>query len=378
AQISELAGQGLSARLDRLDAAVEAQGQAVQDRLDTRFADLDDRQEGVARRFFEAASETAQSRLETLVDEIAAAQAAQSAKLETALGEIATKADAALARRAALIEQQGEALERDVAKPLAELRQGLSTLAATLTANPPASEAQLAARLAEAAEAALTPERERLATLTERIDGLAARVDALVVRPDPLVRGIAGAPDLPATEIAPLPAFLFDDFPDEDGPGPLNWPAVLDVLDLDEDEGAAAEAGDRLVAMLGAMARRLSDQLADEGITLAELDASPAARKTWIAFTQGKRGGAVARDMAVIHDDGALALTRARLKSDGDFRGLALGYQARFERLLARALAEEGRKAAFEDLADTQGGRAFILLGQAMQSFEKRSDGADL
>lgn len=155
----------------------------------------------------------------------------------------------------------------------------------------------------------------------------------------------------------------------------LTWADIARTLnfpDSDDDYAglAARKRAIRNRATLEVLrsAQDLLNLLAQSGIYTDDLRASLAPAAQWRRFAAGIRG----RDVAAvggIRDKSALAITRARMRSDQVFRDAALHFQRKFDALLQ----DFARSASDRDilaLADSRSGRAFMLCARVNGTFD--------
>ncbi|MEL6479690.1 MAG: hypothetical protein AAFR17_20370, partial [Pseudomonadota bacterium] len=190
----------------------------------------------------------------------------------------------------------------------------------------------------------------------------------------------------PSPELRPAdtpPGLPFADLDIDATGGALEWPPLLSAMELPEVKSDTARAlmnaslSDRLVAETVRLAGQVQEGLAEEGLFLQDLAPRHAARATWMDYASGKRSKAIARDLSGITDDVALTLGRTRLRSEAEFRDIALRFVASYQRLIARVAEETGAETRLIELAETAGGRAFLLMAQLTGAFEQPLDPAD-
>lgn len=142
-------------------------------------------------------------------------------------------------------------------------------------------------------------------------------------------------------------------------------------------EGPADNAGfrslraaleNRDVAKLIRAAQDILTLLSQDGIYMDDLRYGAARPETWRRFARGERGRAVAA-LGNVRDRSAMALTAGRLREDLVFRDAAHHFLRAFD----RCLNEFERSADDMDLTElgaTRTGRAFMLLGRVMGTFD--------
>lgn len=225
-------------------------------------------------------------------------------------------------------------------------------------AAPAADLAAVEARLARI-EAALGEARAGLARLEGRES--AARRDAKRTLPPP-----AADAAQPALPLAPEPA------PPGEG---VRWTSVVRALDF--PRGEADKAGfaalkatlrDPEFAELLQAAEDVLTLFSEDGLYMEDLAALPATPEDWRRFAAGARGAEIAACGGVT-DEVALALVRARLRSDVVFRDGALHFLRRFDRFIRRMTGELGPDPLVAEAADTRTGRAFQVLSRVTGAF---------
>ena len=101
----------------------------------------------------------------------------------------------------------------------------------------------------------------------------------------------------------------------------------------------------------------------------AYASAKPASPAAWRAYGMGERGPGAA-EIGGVTDEVALAIVRAKTRTDPVFRDTALHFLRRFDALTARMAAELGEDGLSLDVADSRSGRAFQLLARVMGAFD--------
>ena len=124
----------------------------------------------------------------------------------------------------------------------------------------------------------------------------------------------------------------------------------------------------RKMAQLLQAAEDILNLLAQDGIYMDDLHVAPLSPAQWRAFAQGKRGAEVA-SVGAIHDQAALAKTRARSRKDQVYRDTALHFQRRFDVILGD-FARNASDAEILSLANTRTGRAFMLMARVSGTFD--------
>ena len=402
--------EGLRARTAAFETALDAQRGALARRLDDEAERLS--------RTVEAETQNIASVAETLSDRIAAGFAENGARFDgraaellgslqgklDAIGEQAERALAAAAaqlaaaqaarhrdldhgferRKAALtaaLDTTSRIVEGEVVPLIAGLRAALIETRDTVTAHPPASAAELAGLLAEAAEERIRPERVALEDAVGRITALEDLARKLLAEIDrtsrlnPLMEPAPGAPAAaePSAQSAvpSAPELPFAELPRGGSRAALDWTAAIRAL-AGEAPGEARRhaieraAADQDVAALIDVTRKVAAALAEDGLYLSDLTPVHCPAALWARFAAGERGGEVT-ELAGIEDEVALAITRSRLRDDPGFRRLAMQLVAAYARLVERAAAELGADPRLVEIAETPPGRAFQLLAGPMR-----------
>lgn len=277
----------------------------------------------------------------------------------------------------AAVDEVARAIEGGVAPLLGEIRIALGEMGGSIAANPPATAAELARLLGEAAEREIQPERLQLEGAVGRIAALEKQAERLIERIDRTAR-LNPLMEPPAV-LAPAnaaagPELPFADLPRGASRAVLDWTAVVHALDGRRGGGEAGRratekaAADPDVAAVGQLAAQVAKALAEDGLHLSDLAPVHAPAALWQRFARGERGGEVEL-LAGIEDEIALAIARARLRDDAAFRALALRLVAAYARLLTRAVGEIGADPRLVELAETPPGRAFMLLAGLTHAF---------
>ncbi|MCF3973056.1 hypothetical protein L1965_05170 [Paracoccus sp. EGI L200073] len=107
--------------------------------------------------------------------------------------------------------------------------------------------------------------------------------------------------------------------------------------------------------------------LAAQDIYMDDLPPDPAPVGVWRRFAEGQRGSAIAA-LGGIHDETAIEITAALLRSDEIFRDAAHHFLRHFDLLLTR-LVSDLDDAQIEFLAQTRSARAFMLVGRVTGIF---------
>ena len=189
-----------------------------------------------------------------------------------------------------------------------------------------------------------------------------------------------------ATEPAPVPAEPAREAAEAEAPDlPLlaepapparpDWADLVRALDFPRDaDDAEGFRALRLALRHHGLAQMLQaaedvlNLLSQEGVFVDELPMAPVDPTAWRRFIAGVRGPEVAT-VGGIQDERALALARARMKSDTIFRDTALFFQRRFDSVLSEFAAGAG-DAELMALAGTRSGRAFMLMARLSGSLD--------
>ena len=377
----------LDAEADRLARTVEAEthnlasvAETLTDRIAAGFAENGARFDreaaallGSLRGRLEAVGERAEKALATAAAELAAAQAARHRDLDEGFAR----------RKAALthtLDTAARIVEGEIVPLITGLRDALAETRDAVAVHPPASAAELAGLLGDAAEERIRPERVALEDAVGRItalEDLARKMLADIDRTsrlNPLMEpaglapavGPAGSP--PASAELPFPAL-----PCCESRTALDWTAAIHALSGESPGEVRRHAVERAaadpdVAALIALARGVADALAEDGLYLSDMAPVHSPAALWARFAEGERGGEIAA-LAGIEDDVALAIARSRLRDDEGFRRLAIRLVAAYARLVERAAAEIGPDPRLVELAETRPGRAFQLLAGLLHAF---------
>jgi hypothetical protein len=313
--------------------------------------------------------ERAEKALAAAAAELSAAQAARHRDLDEGFARRKTALTHALDAAARIV-------EGEIVPLISGLRQALAETRDSVAAHPPASAAELAGLLGDAAEERIRPERVALEDAVGRItalEDLARKMLAEIDRTsrlNPLMEPAGPGPAVAPAAAAELP---FPALPRADGRTTLDWTAVIRALS-DESPGETRRhaieraAEDPDVAALVGLTRRLADALAEDGLYLSDLAPVHSPAALWARFAEGERGGEMAA-LAGIEDDVALAIARSRLRDDPGFRRLAIRLVASYARLIERAAAEIGPDPRLVEIAETRPGRAFQLLAGLLHAF---------
>ena len=402
--------QGLSARAGKMETAFAEQAARIDEALQARASQVDEvlsqradkldlllseraaGAEGIllesAERLattFEERSQTMDERLSDQIARIASRVDDMSDRFEKALSDNKTQMDAAFARRAQNLDEQNRLLETDIPGRLTALQKALAVMQASLAANPPASDQDLARRLGAVAAGMIAPERKAIGDMLTRVKTVEDQAREMLSRIDRTAR-LNSALDRPAapaeTPPPPDPGLPFADLAEEAEPAGIDWPATMAALELPEAKSDTARAlmraalDNRLVSETVRLAEEVQDGLVEEGLFVQDIAPVHAAPSSWKDYAGGKRSKDLVKELSGIRDDVALTLARTRLRSEPEFRDLALRFVASYQRLIGRAAGEIGSETRLLEMAETASGRSFILLAQLTGAFEQAPDPA--
>ena len=386
-------------RLRQVEAALAEERGAFANRLDSDARDM-------ARKIDQNAADS-KRRLDQAVDSALAAQGARlneaHSRLEASLAKLSDAVlgtvdgqmktlDSGLREHLDILKTAADAtartIENDLVKPIGAVRRMLEETAEVIAARPPATAEDLATLIADSAQTMIRPDRQALQDSIERITELETQAQSILVQLDRTSRlnpalsrtadAPAPAPDPAASPVTELP---FAQLPRSATRRDLNWTAVALVLDRSDPRPGTKHAletaaADPDVAALMANAGGVEDAMAQDGLYLGDLRPEHAPADLWARFAKGERGGAIT-ELAGLPDDVAPAIVRARLRRDPEFRALALRFAAGYVGLLERAVAEIDADQRLVELAETQVGRAFILMADVLGMFERKAPMAD-
>ncbi len=285
--------------------------------------------------------------------------APQPAALEALLFLLAAVAPPALFLFAALLLSRAEAAR-------AEAERLVALLSGAPLPAPPPPPAQAAAPANGALEARLARIESAIGetrSLIARIEGResAARRDAKRTQPPK-------APD----EAQPALPLAQEAAPPTEG---VRWTSVVRALDFPRDKAdkagfAALKAmlRDPEFAELMQAAEDVLTLFSEDGLYMEDLAAAQATPEDWRRYAAGARGEETAACGGVT-DEVALALVRARMRSDVVFRDGALHFLRRFDRFVRRMAGELGADPLIVEAADTRTGRAFQILARVTGAF---------
>lgn len=394
-RMAEKIDQNASDTKSLLDDAIDAAMRDHQTRL-ARVAHTIDAALGELANNFAQAVHTRDQKIDAEIEQQTSRLAAVTREIETTLSDLAKTVshgidtrsrsiETSLKDQQAVLHQAAEAtrqtIQKDLVRPISSVRQMLAGTVDKLAANPPASAEALSALLAEAAERMIAPERERLAETQARMSALQETARTMLAQIDRTAR-LNPVLTLPEPDQSALA--LDDTATDNDGSGllfdqalpeaptrkNLDWTAVLRVLDRTEARpgtrrAIAIAASDPDVVALMTAVVPIREGLAADGVFLEDLKPDHAPASIWADFARGKRGTDVSA-LAGIDDDVARAIIRARLRRPDGFRGDALRFAHCYITLLSRAAHEIGDDPRLVEMAETETGRAFVALADAL------------
>lgn len=361
------------------------------DRLDADAETLSGRIEGILGGIDDKIGKSLTGALDDQRDRVEAA----TAKIDNALATLAEQIDEAGKSRADFLDDSvrqniaslrmavktaTEMLESGLVQPVARITARLEGTASSIAAHPPASAEELAKLLEEAATGMVKEERTLLAENVARIGKLEEVAEVLLRQIDKTSRlnpHMEGGAVQPPAEVTESCQVLPLDLPAAgQARAGLNWSALVDLLD-----GGPVQPGMRQVVeavlsdpdvhMLVDCGRAVLDAFAEESVYVEDLPPEHLSANLWLRFGQGERGGEIAR-LAGIEDEITLAIVRSRLRRDGDLQAKALRFAEAYARLTERAADQIGEDPRTIEMADTQFGRAFLLVASLLGMFERR------
>ena len=342
--------QALRETKELLTQKIEASFAETHSRLDDRIADVFARQES-------GLSETGK-RVERALDGFA--------------GQLAETQDA-----------QTRFLRTGLAEPIGDISARLAETRKSIAANPPATAEALADLLGKSAQSMVRTERQAIERALERIQILDERTSRMLDTIDRTSRlnPLMDAPDAPAkpaglqlvTQTPGDNTLPFADLPRSAERAALNWTAVLHALSGTETRPGNRHVIERAladpdVAAVMALTAQVTAELAEDKVHVEDLALEHAPSALWARYGQGERGGDVL-ELAGTSDDVTEAIVRARLRAQPAFRALALRQVRSYAALIARAVDEIGADQRLVELAETNAGRCFMLLGGLTGAF---------
>lgn len=310
--------------------------------------------------------------------------AASLADQKSGMAESNQKLDAGLeaftTALARLQDEQARLADNDIAAPVRALTAEIAETRKTLMAHPPASVDSLADLLGKSAQQLLRHDRKALEGLLLRVEGLEQKAGDMLSRIDrtsrlnPLMDRPRVAPerteDARDAHESELP---FSMLPRSAPRLPVNWIAAVRALEGDAALPAAPHtvrqaALDPDIALVLKFSGSVAAGLAEDRVHLEDLSVQHASAALWHRYALGERSEEIAA-LGDVADDITLALVRARLRGDAEFRALAIRYADVYGRLLVRAADQMGPDPKLVEMADTRPGRAFLLLGGLVGAF---------
>ncbi|MBY8974335.1 hypothetical protein KHP62_00855 [Rhodobacteraceae bacterium NNCM2] len=378
--------QAINASGERLDRAIEDQAFRLAEAMngvDAGFSDRVSGNEEILKAFVAEQTAKLDAGLAQINGQVKERVDALADQIDRRLSEGQAGIEAAFARRSDNLEAQNRMLEVDLPRNIGAVEKVVGEILQNLSTNPPASDSDLAARLGKTALDLVGPERQALSEVVKRMQQVEDQVQALIDRMDRTAR-MNAAFDRPSAaapaETTSDPALPFAELQGASGGKALDWTLTLRVLELPDEQAESARpvlreaAKDKTLSDLAALARRVQEELAEDGLFLQDLAPKHAALATWQRYAEGERDEAMAQELSGIDDDIALTLARKRLRGEAEFRDLAFRFVAGYQRLIARAVDEGLQGAHLLELAETSTGRAFMLLGQLTNAFGRPND----
>lgn len=145
----------------------------------------------------------------------------------------------------------------------------------------------------------------------------------------------------------------------------LNFPETAD--DIEGFRALRRALADPRVTRLIRASQDVLTLLSEDGIYMDDMTPDRARPELWRRFFKGERGRTIAA-LGGIRDRSSLALTSARLKQDPIFKDAGHHFLRSFDHTLS-ALEEGLSDAEIVRLVDTRTARAFMLLGRVAGSF---------
>lgn len=272
-------------------------------------------------------------------------------------------------------------LDIGVGQPVLALSTEIANTRKELAAHPPASAEELAGLLGKSSQQILRQDRQRIEDVVLRVEALEAKAGVMLDKIDrtsrlnPLMDPPKTASTSLAEEMEIRDAELpFADLPRAMSRAPMNWGAALKAMDGEARRQQVAPAVKAAAQDLdlGAVLRQTEEvgaALSVDRVHLEDLTVEHASSELWYKYAMGVRGEDVAA-LGEVPDEITLALVRARLRGDMEFRALAIRFAASYGRLLRRAATELGSDPKLVEMAETKAGRAFVLLGGLVGAFD--------
>ena len=376
AHVEKLLEKGRALLIDRLDADAETLSSRIEgilggidDKIDKSLTGaLDDQRDRV-----EAATTKIDNALAALADQVEEAGKSRAEFLDDSVRQ-----NIASLRMA--VKTATEMLESGLVQPVARITARLEGTASSIAAHPPASADELARLLEEAATGMVQEERTLLAENVARIGKLEEVAEVLLRQIDKTSRlnpHMESNPVQPRAEAVETDGALPLDLPEAGrARANLNWTALVDLLNggpfqpgmRQVVEAVLSDPDVRTVVESG---RTLLDAFVEESVHVEDLPPEHVSANLWLRFGQGERGGEIA-GLAGIEDEITLAIVRSRLRRDGDLQARALRFAEAYARLTKRAAEQIGEDPRTIEMADTQFGRAFLMVASLMGMFDQR------
>lgn len=178
----------------------------------------------------------------------------------------------------------------------------------------------------------------------------------------------------PASDPAAQPALPLSG-PDQAERMPVSIADFIRALDFpknpDDREGfrilhRAME--ERRLSKLLTVAQDLLSVMSEDGIYMDDLHPDLPMARVWRRFAKGERGLTISA-LGGIRDRAALALVKARMKSDAEFRDKAHHFVREFDTVL-RNFEQTANDSELNAMATTRTSRAFMLLGRVAGTFD--------
>lgn len=124
----------------------------------------------------------------------------------------------------------------------------------------------------------------------------------------------------------------------------------------------------RTLSQLLTTCQSLLSMLSQDGIYMDDLKPDPTDPEIWRRYAQGERNASTTT-LGAIRDRSALALARNRMRVDTDFRATVHSYLVQFLDTLSH-FEPNAEDTELLELADTRSGKAFMLLGRLVGTFD--------
>lgn len=157
-----------------------------------------------------------------------------------------------------------------------------------------------------------------------------------------------------------------------DGP-PVDWAVLLGAMAFgpSEKEAGSEVTQDPILRRIVPLGRRLQSRLATEGLFVQDLTPDQAAPESWKLYAGGERNPELAQEIMSVSDPVAVALVQASMKGDVAFRQTAETYVKIYQKLIERAIVQERNGADLVALAETVGGKLFVVIGAVIGAFSE-------